>query len=133
MSWKNDPTIRDLESYAKKHGHCMVILFGVHADGDNFSVVTYGLNQSICKAASTAGSQLVEMVDCGHWPDWPDEQPYLTGLEQREAEIARLRKSLKFIADGTEEVFTGAQAHEVRPLDRDQLREIARCAYENRP
>lgn len=75
MSWKNDPKIRDLEPYAKKHGYSYVVAFGVHSDGSGFTVNTYGQTKKLCKAGAIAGKQLIEIVQSGQWPVFPEEEP----------------------------------------------------------
>lgn len=70
MSWRNDPKIRDLEPYARKHGLRYVVLFGVHQDGKRYEVTTYGINRTHCDVAGLAGKQLQELVNNGQWPDW---------------------------------------------------------------
>ena len=72
MSWRNDPKIRDLEPYARKHGLRYVVLFGVHQDGKRYDVTTYGCNKMHCDVAAIAGRQLQELVNDGAWPDWAD-------------------------------------------------------------
>jgi len=70
MAWRNEPKIRDLEPYAKKHGLRYVVLFGVHADGSKYDVTTYGINRLHCDVAAIAGKQLQEIIKDGEWPNW---------------------------------------------------------------
>ena len=91
MAWTNDPKIRDLEAYAKKHGYAMVVMYGVERSGKRYGVATYGLTLPLCRAAGVAGDLLCDLVNKGDWPNWPDHMPYTTGLEERENEIRRLR------------------------------------------
>jgi hypothetical protein len=70
MSWKSDPKIRELEPYAKRHGYRYVVLFGVNADGTQYSVTTYGTTKQNCDIAKIAGDQLHELVQDSVWPDW---------------------------------------------------------------
>lgn len=70
MSWQNDPRIRDLEPYARKHDMRYVVLFGVHKDGKRYNVTTYGINRTHCDVAAIAGKQLQELINDGWWPNW---------------------------------------------------------------
>lgn len=75
MSWKNNPKIRDLEPYAKKHNYSMVVVMAIREDGKQYDVTTYGRNKSLCVAAALAGKQLNKLVQSGKWPNWPDKKP----------------------------------------------------------
>ncbi len=75
MGWKNNPKIRDLEPYCKRHGYVCVVAFCVAQDGTTFSINTYGQNAKLCKAAAIAGDQLFQLVHDGKWPDWPESEP----------------------------------------------------------
>lgn len=72
MGWKNDPKIRDLEPYAKKHKLKAVIALCIHETGDNYEVLSYGTTAANCKAAKEINEQIFKKV-----ADWeihvPDE------------------------------------------------------------
>jgi len=77
MSWKNDPRIRDLEPYAKKHGLEYVVLFGLQNGGNQYNITTYGRDRRLCDVAHIAGDQLHGLIQRGVWPKWDnvDEPP----------------------------------------------------------
>ncbi len=74
MSWKDDPKIRDLEPYARKHGYQMIVLFAVSENGEQYAITTYGRTKRLCDSAKAAGGQLEELVQSEKWPDW-DKEP----------------------------------------------------------
>lgn len=95
MAWKDNPKIRDLEPYAKKHGYSMVIVMAVHKKGETFDITTYGRTREQCTAAGVAGDQLHDLVVSGKWPDWPDNGPWEIHENAKDAEIQLLRKALE--------------------------------------
>ncbi len=75
VSYKNNPKIRNLETYAKKHGYAYVVVFAVTEDHTAFEINTYGRTKQLCKAAGLAGNQLMDKVKAGEWPEWPKDEP----------------------------------------------------------
>ena len=86
MSWKDDPKIRELEPYAKKHGYLTIVLFAVHEGAEQYNITTYGRDAKLCKAAAVAGGQLHELVQAGTWPNWPEDEPEFTRQDSLAAE-----------------------------------------------
>lgn len=70
MAWKDNPKIRDLETYAKKHGYSRVIVMAVHTNGESYDITTYGRTKALCDSAKVAGDQLQVLVATEQWPDW---------------------------------------------------------------
>lgn len=70
MSWKNNPKIRELEPYARKHGYRYVVLFAVHENGKQYSITTYGTTRGNCDVAKIAGDELHKLVNSETWPNW---------------------------------------------------------------
>jgi len=75
MSWKDDPKIRDLEPYCKKHGYAYVVAFCVDEAGEVFTVNTYGKTKKLCKVAGLAGDRLLALTKSGEFPQLPEEEP----------------------------------------------------------
>ena len=75
MGWKDDPKIRDLEPYAKKHGYQYLVVVGVGMDGIRADVTTFGRTRRLCQAAEIAGEQIMDMIKQGVWPRFPDQPP----------------------------------------------------------
>lgn len=61
MGWQDNPKIRDLEPYAKKHGFMKVILVGIRNDGQ-FEVISYGRTAQLCKEAESANQQIYNRI-----------------------------------------------------------------------
>lgn len=70
MGWRNDPKIRELEPYTRKHGYRYVVLLGVDENGKRCSVTTYGTTKQNCDIAKIAGDQLRQLIQDGVWPNW---------------------------------------------------------------
>ena len=85
MSWRNDPKIRALAPYAKRHGYATIVVMAVREGADAYEITTYGRNAALCKAAAVAGDQLHDLVQAGTWPHWPDTPPTSTRGEQADA------------------------------------------------
>ena len=92
MSWKNDPKIRDLEPYCKKHGYAYVVAFCVSDDHRQFAVTTYGRTKQLCKAAALAGDGLYKIVEREEWPEWPENEPPESDRDVMEARIQCLER-----------------------------------------
>jgi len=92
MVWSDDPKIRDLEPYCKRHGYAFVVVMAMHEDLKAFDTNTYGRDRRRCDVAAIAGEQLIKLVQDGTWPDWPDE------IAQAEAAFAR-REALKVMVE----------------------------------
>ena len=64
MAWKNNPQIRDLESYAKKHGFKAVVVVCFSGDS-KFTVNSYGLDKKLCDAAGKINKRLYTELKTG--------------------------------------------------------------------
>ena len=64
MGWANNPKIRDLEPYAKKHGFTQVITIGIRDDG-MFEVLSYGRTKALCGDAEKVNKQIYNMIVSG--------------------------------------------------------------------
>jgi hypothetical protein len=65
MSWTNNPEIRDLEPYSKKHKFKAVVLIGFRGDG-RFTVNSFGQNKSLCKLAEKVNDAVAEALEIGY-------------------------------------------------------------------
>jgi len=61
MAWNNNPVIRDLEPYAKKHGYKMVIALCIKGDRA-FAVNSYGKTKHLCDAAKQINEHIYDKV-----------------------------------------------------------------------
>jgi len=64
MGWTNNPKVRALEPYAKKHGFNQVIVVGVRPDG-NFEVISYGITAGYCDDAKKVNQQIYDRIASG--------------------------------------------------------------------
>ena len=64
MAWTDNPKIRDLEPYAKKHNFTQVIVIGVRNDGA-FEVLSYGITKNLCDDAEKVNKQIYDKIISG--------------------------------------------------------------------
>ena len=62
MAWNNDPKVRDLGEYCKKHGYEKGIFIGIPPGNKTFGVITYGEDAVKCEEAKEIGDQIFEAV-----------------------------------------------------------------------
>lgn len=63
MAWNDDPQVRDLAEWAKKHKHDIAVAFVIDISDGNAGYVSYGRNLALCKKAKLIGDALLESVD----------------------------------------------------------------------
>jgi len=59
---KNRIPIKDAERISKDRKCPMVIVFGIHDDGERFTITTYGATKKLCKLAGEYGKRLAHAI-----------------------------------------------------------------------
>ena len=74
MAWNDNPKIRGLGDFAKKHRFKAVIAIAIpDNDSDQFEVLTYGHHAELCRRAESIGNEIYEQI-------LDDQPPDLTRL-----------------------------------------------------
>jgi hypothetical protein len=47
---------------SERHGCPVVVIFGLEAEGDLFTVTTYGASKSLCRRAASLADQIADLV-----------------------------------------------------------------------
>jgi len=146
MAWSDDPKIRDLEPYCKKHGYAFVVVMAVHEEANAYDTNTYGRSQNLCRVAAIAGEQLIKLVEDGTWPDWPDDldaamlaagafarREALTVMVEKltprvvelEGAMEAYRKAFYHILDNFNKLVTAAKCSDFEEMDGKSIQQWA--------
>ena len=71
MAWNNDPKIRELVNYAKKHRFKAVVSICIRDDG-RFEVLSVGDDAKNCDKTKSVGDEVFRMMSAGdiEFPDY---------------------------------------------------------------
>lgn len=65
MAWNDEPTVRDLDKYGRKHGFKRIVLVGLNQEKGVFEVVTWGKNKKRCDNARKIGEEIYQKIKSG--------------------------------------------------------------------
>jgi hypothetical protein len=64
MNWRNNPEIQAARNYGKQFDRRAVVVLSFD-EGGRYSVVSYGANTEICKAAGKVADQIADRIANG--------------------------------------------------------------------
>lgn len=62
MAWNDDPLVRDLADYCKKHKFPVGIFWGITENGKHAQLVSFGKNRGLCNEAKDIGNKVVDAI-----------------------------------------------------------------------
>jgi len=65
MAWNDNPKVRELGSYADKHGFEQAVVVGINKASNTFEVVSYGNNTRLCNKAKELGKRIYQEIANG--------------------------------------------------------------------
>jgi len=109
MATRGKIPISAAEKISKQYGCPMVLVFGIEASGDKFTITTYGETKALCRHAASLSEQFAkaifnqtvapEQVEPTHLPDVPSVFGPIDLYEERKAKQKSLIDAMNLLGE----------------------------------